>query len=221
MSDEARIDPELKGLEAALQGLLLPASQLSRGSSRDDLMYQAGWAAAMTASKNTQVELPARVGVRSQRWVWPTATTIVSGIAILLAALLILQPNAGSNQATVEVAGSDLSKPVNLSSDRQRESDSLANHDREPPVDLVQYVLDMPRDQALSSRLVFQNGAEASGLRCDSSDLPTPDRRHLTTIEKYPNSPTTREQLLDELLPDRDRQPMEMWRGFSLFSTSN
>lgn len=79
MSEEFKIPPDLAVLESQLRSVRLPDSRLNR----DQLLYQAGWAAACAQAKQPL----------TQQWGWPAATGAVTILATVLALMLLQQTN--------------------------------------------------------------------------------------------------------------------------------
>ncbi len=103
MSPEPSLPPELASFESQLFKQPLPGS----GIDRDELLYQAGWAAAQAS--------------RKRNWLWPTTSGVLAASVLVLALFLIRSPEeshtvtlveAASPKAQVAVAEPDLQIPV-------------------------------------------------------------------------------------------------------------
>lgn len=219
MSDETRMNSELKKLEASLSSLPLPSSALQSGTARDELMYQAGWAAAM-ASLNADMSSNAVSKSSSPqqhffaRQTWPVLTAVATTAAILFATLFFMDTNNNratgvANLTNVEESSNSKDDPANLN-----DADNLIQPaTAEARQDLVALILDMPAGQTLSSGLAFQRFDEA----VETDDISQPPRSRSI----HSHQPKTQEQLMDELLPQRDQTPRKTRRGFSFFPNSN
>ena len=167
MFDETPLNPNLKSLEAALRGLPAPSSDLTRGSRRDDLMYQAGWAAALaslddqTAPNSATTTPPIAATTSTPRWLWPTATLVATAAAIWLSVLLIQDPTKNQNVVAV-------TETVEASDDliEEQEVVEAPNADARtakprsaPQYDLVRDVFKLPRGRILNARLAFSGRA--------------------------------------------------------------
>ena len=87
MSDETELNPELEGLAASLRSVPAPKAKIDR----DQLMYDAGWAAAMT-NGNANVSVGSR-GLAS------LTMSFACGVAVAAA-------GAGVTAVTVRLNGS-------------------------------------------------------------------------------------------------------------------
>lgn len=125
MSDESRIDPELKKLEAQLQGIGLPNPKVDR----DRVLYQSGWAAAM-ATVERGGSPPVSVHPRkSSRLIWPTASMIGATAAAILGVLLFLQTQQIDllQGEMARIRNTAIPNPIELASDAPTENQSLNN----------------------------------------------------------------------------------------------
>jgi len=91
MSSEHNLPPELTSFEAKLRTESLADSRVNR----DELMYQAGWAAAESARKTG--------------WLWPTTSSVLAASVLVLAGLLVSSPaespeDVVSEEETIAVA---------------------------------------------------------------------------------------------------------------------
>ena len=84
MSTENNLPPELTGFEARLRAQPLEATSVDR----DQLMYQAGWAAAEANRKTT--------------WLWPTTSGVLAASLLLLTGLLLRSETISNQLAEVQ-----------------------------------------------------------------------------------------------------------------------
>ncbi|MFT7629221.1 MAG: putative small integral membrane protein [Mariniblastus sp.] len=97
MSDEMKLNPASKEFESSLKSTVLPPV----GFNRDELMYQAGWAAAVADGATVSIERLDRSATPlpqpSIAWAWPTAALFSSAAAILLASMLMFPSDSPTN----------------------------------------------------------------------------------------------------------------------------
>ena len=167
MSIEDKLSPELASFEARLREHPLEAS----GVNRDQLMYQAGLAAAAAARKTN--------------WVWPTTSGVLAASVLVLVSLLATKtqelPSEGRHEpvviATTEPPVSDtgpaISEPNNLPR-RKAQNRPILRWTSNSPFFAM-------RERAL--RMEF--------------DEPVPVT---WSEEEYASEPTTAKQLLQEFL---------------------
>lgn len=96
MSDETELNSQLRdgesAIEAALRGIVLPDSAIDH----DCLMYQAGWAAAMAESAESDRQLTAAASTKRARF-WPAlAMTFAASTAACLMVILLPPTESGS-----------------------------------------------------------------------------------------------------------------------------
>jgi hypothetical protein len=211
MSDETKLNSELKNLEASLGRLTIPPTSIDR----DELMYQSGWAAAMASLGHESSPLkPVRSRTPASGWVWPVATGLASAAAILFGVLLFFPSSDGPNSGDrLHVASLGDSQADNLdgSLNSELERTGLTNPPKHEgrdfdPADIMSLVLDFPAGQVLNSRLAFRQGF-----------VTVQPGRQVTRPSSLIKPPATQQQLLDELLPNRQRQ-VPTWRRFFLRS---
>lgn len=186
---------DLKKLESALARMALPASKLDR----DELMYQAGWAAAM-AERDSRNEVATNASPKSSSanvpargWAWPMATLAATAASILFCGLFVWQTmnNSGANftankealkaeTESVEAANSNLSDPANAEAGQP-----AAENKPRPRDNLVDLVMDHSGNKKLAVGFVmFEDTVD------DSSDERT----------RLPPMPQNRFELRQELL---------------------
>jgi hypothetical protein len=113
MADEQFIPPELKRVEALLRIVALPESKLDR----DNLMYQAGWEAALAqlgqVGRNDQPVSPAvpRFELKSERG---KATTALATLAAMLLCLFFMQGSGEPDGKQGSIVSSDASEPSSI-----------------------------------------------------------------------------------------------------------
>lgn len=233
MSEQENLNHELKAIEASLENVSLPDGNLKRGSrGRDELMYNAGWAAAMSSlnrqsagevdstreSESDVVAVPAVPGQSRSRLFWPAATVLSSLACALMGVLLFVQNHETANpNGRVAVANSAAETDTpefKTESPTVEEADLLGawnddagNHNEGGFVDrgFVDRVLNLPPGQVLKSGLAFQSFA--SDTRLGSVSFRPSGKPSLR------EPPLTRRQLMEELLPT-SRQSLPTWRTF-------
>lgn len=194
MSDEFRLNPELKNLEEALGRMEIPQALINR----DELMYQSGWAAAMASLGHETVPATSIVTpAANQPWIWQALTMIATAAAILFGTMLLnLSLNQGEVQTeiakNVGPSGVEIAQPIST------ESAEDANVVTVP--DLLQLVMDLPDSRTLHAGMVV-----GPNFPVDSEPgLKSP----VSTSSENLTPPMTQQELLNELLPNRiDRSP--------------
>ena len=196
MSDEAKLNPQLKQLEASLGRLVIPSASLNR----DELMYQSGWAAAMARiDGQSKISLADRNLVRL---IWPVTAVIASTAAVLLAAVLLFRTAGGVNAPGAQAQ--DLANLENAVSDYKNPQPPQLNPLPETRrTNLVDMVWEIPPGYVLKSGLAFQQ-SPIPGEAVESAP---------TTVNQAgpQNSTVNHRQLMNELVPNRGRNP-STWR---------
>jgi hypothetical protein len=199
MSDESRLNPELKKLEAELGRLAIPTASIDR----DETMYRSGWAAATASFQNDARVAESFSRSNRQSWVWPATAMLTTAASIMLAVLLVIQ-SAGAPGSTGirQVAGGENLQPEqdsghpNQSTDRTEVKEPNWNEEMGEP-DMVRRVLELPKGRILTSGLAFQAPDLAAG------QVVSTVRR--TKSSSVMESPVSRRQLMEELLPKRQQ----------------
>ena len=114
MSEEFKIPPDLSVFESQLGSFAVPESRLDR----DEVLYQAGWAAALAASNST---MPSKGFSNGKNWAWPTATGVFATLATLLA-IMLFQQSTVSN-------GNTVSSSVASSQTNDKSGSAVVNND--------------------------------------------------------------------------------------------
>lgn len=201
MSDETKMNSDLEKFESDLQGMSVPSANINR----DQLMYDAGWAAAL--SGNGGRTIPDRiVPTRAPRKLTSFALPFASGLAVACVVLLaVLQFRATRNPDGALATEGTLAE----ASRRNLESSGFASPAKktqtqipDPAFDLIDIVNELPVNQTISSRLAVTE------TRTDYVDSGLPDLRR---------KPPTASQLLRELLPNAPvRQPSGSFAAWML-----
>lgn len=196
MSEEMKLPDELAAYEAQLAALPLAAPQIDR----DALMYQAGYAAAVTSPPSKVAEGPWRRGARGGiPWRNNLSLAALAASVAIAATLALTQPNqppSVTSPSSVTLSHSDI---------REVESD--------PSADLVVTAFNPPSRVASLPQLAI--------LDPDRNVWPSPltIRQRLTSHfvaataasdePAAPAEPTTVRRLLNDLAPrdDADSQP--------------
>ncbi|QEG23047.1 hypothetical protein [Mariniblastus fucicola] len=184
MSDETKMNPDLESFAASLQSVPIPESKLDR----DQLMYDAGWAAAIAQSNQT---------TKTRRRSLPTiALSFVSGIAVSAAVMLSVlpMPTGGSEVNSIQVAATDgqevnANRPIDIAAAGSPEK-TTPNRDE---VDLLRLIENVPPghsiDASFGSQAIAPQLAQTDGY--DENQSTTPASR-----------PQTSYQMMQELLPN-------------------
>jgi hypothetical protein len=218
MSEEFEIPDDLAILENQLQSLK-PAPS---GMSRDKLMYQCGWAAAMAVQTRAAAEMN-----QDSRWVWPVATGTMATIAAVLAILLVQSTpvNEAQKNAAIQIADSPV---VNPESEWVGDPDPSVNELVPPENEVEQFA----ETTATANRSIGSALRSPAGFSFSSGNILTP-RSHvsLTDLEseldfepvnvpgaKFPSYHKSQFELLQELLPqpnNESKQRKPRWDWFS------
>jgi hypothetical protein len=199
MSDESRLNPELKKLETELGRLAIPTASIDR----DETMYRSGWAAATASFQNDARVAESFSRSNRQSWVWPATAMLTTAASIMLAVLLVIQsasaPGLTGNQQVA--VGEDLQPEQdnaypNQATGRTEVKEPNGNQEIGEP-DMVRRVLDFPEGRILTSGLAFQAPDLAA------AQVVSTVRR--TESSSVMESPISRRQLMEELLPKRQQ----------------
>jgi len=96
MSTEPDLPSELMSFEAQLRRQSLPACRVDR----DELMYEAGWAAAEAS--------------RQKNWLWPATSVVLAASVLALAAFLVRGPEEPRTIVAAEVATPQTEKKTSV-----------------------------------------------------------------------------------------------------------
>ena len=128
MSEEFKIPPDLSVFESQLSSLAVPDSSLDR----DEVLYQAGWAAAMAHSSAATPNGFSGGSSNGKSWAWPTATGVFATLATVLAVALFLQTNALDRAGLNAVASIDAGGDSGFAKD-DLNSNAVANDGADKP----------------------------------------------------------------------------------------
>jgi hypothetical protein len=185
----AELTPDLAALQAQLAGLQPAPLTLDR----DRLMFEAGRAAAESEQKIAVSGHRPKGGrlAGEPRWLWPTATALMTAACLMLAAMLIWRDDEANlaNQPTPPQPATDhlVAEPT---IDDFRNVDELASRftpSRRSPA---------PTRGYLNVRYV----ALTDGINAIAHDRPANGRGD-TPNEASPSKPATSRGLLEDLLP--------------------
>ena len=199
MSDETRLKPELKNLEASLARLTPEPATINR----DELMYQSGWAAAMASLGHEQDGVGLReTPRRNPAWIWPVSSALVAAATLLLAVMLMNQLKQAPVSAGRQIEPGDITMKAG---DTRANSEIVSRvvppselNSRTDEIDVVDKVFNLPSGRILRSGLTLQRE-----LSADGSESPIVRNSNRVNNSK---PPATQWQLMDELLPNRRRQ---------------
>ncbi len=189
MSEEFEIPPELAMLESRLGSVPITQSAIDR----DQLLYEAGWAAAMQAQASTSIS-PA---VRSHR-AWQTATGVFASLTAVFA-IMLLQPNWVGEQRLIgeqEVVGEQGLVAEQRGADRAAvvESDST----------LIASTAENEDAEAAPDNRLSANRPLTAGSRIDPVSWATEPISLITNEypeDSHQESIKTAVELMNELLP--------------------
>ncbi len=218
MSEKFEIPDDLAILENQLQSLKPSPS----GLSRDQLMYQSGWAAAMAAQTSAVAEMK-----QGSRWVWPAATGTMATIAAVLAILLVQSTPVDDRQNNDAIQFAD-TPVVNPESELVGDPDSSTIELVSPANELEQ----LAETTATANRSIRSALRSPTGFPFSGGNILTP-RSHmsLTDLEseldfepvnlpgpEFPSDHKSQFELLQELLPqpnNESKQRKPRWDWFS------
>lgn len=185
MCNEPQLNPELENFEDALRQFAVPQANVDR----DQLMYDAGWAAAM-ANRKPEVAVPGR-GFTS------LAMSFAGGVAVAAAVLLSVVPlnqevdrgaiaNNGVALLDAEKTDEPAGSAISVASSNEEETDLLA------------WIENLPPGQSINSG--FSTSPTNPALaNFDSSSQQLANQK--------PYRPKTSGQLLSELIPGVAARP--------------
>ena len=180
MSDETELNPELESLEASLRNVPAPKANIDR----DQLMYDAGWAAAMT-NGNANVSVGGR-GLAS------LSMSFACGVAVAAAVLLSVVPFSDEADLSAILHNGIASVDGETIEESERPPTIVASTDSDKP-DLLAWIENLPTGQSIHSGF---------------STRPTnPVLAKVDSIHQRPDMPKTSAQLLSELMPDVASRP--------------
>ena len=194
MSDKTRMnddlpndfsdDGELTGLEESLRGISLPPANVDR----DELLYQAGWAAAIASQTSSAETLPLkRVG-----WGWQVATVLSTSAALLLGVML-LQTNT-PDPLPGAIAKTSVNTQEELVDQNEQAVERIGA--RFDEVDLVRVVMEYPAGQTMSSSL--------GQLRKAKTIEPLNPKLNPESVRGSQWQIKNNRQMLNELLPSKN-----------------
>ena len=172
------MNPELESFAANLRSVPAPKSNVDR----DQLMYDAGWAAAL-AHQEPKVKTRSR-GLSS------LAMSFVGGVAVAAAVLLSVMPlfdNGISNDSGTEVAVQTTEE-----SDKTIEPSQSSIASLEIP-DLIEWLESIPPGHSIRSSITSTPATPALSIT-NADNQPA--------INQRPSRPKNSAQLFQELLPD-------------------
>ena len=185
MSDETEMNPELENFAAKLQNVPAPEAKLDR----DQLMYDAGWAAAL--SNQTPKATVRGRGFSS------LAMSFAGGIAVAAAVLLSIVPLAQDVDAPTighdGVALMDVKQTVEFAGPTSHAASSDAKE-----TDLLAWIENLPPGESISSGF---------SSRPTNPALANLDSSSQRLANQRPYKPKTSGQLLSELMPDVATRP--------------
>ena len=190
MSDESRMTPDLEKLESELRGVVLSAS-----TNREEVLYQAGWAAALASLAQTTSN-EATPTTASRSWGWPMTSAGLAVVAATLALLLVFQINK-------QDVAPDLAIANEIQEDPHPESEDDSDHHAKSSLAAtenfaglgVSWSDDWMSRKPLTSSLALHVTAE----QMESTTEPI-----WASGDDEVESPKSHRRILDELLPDQN-----------------
>jgi hypothetical protein len=199
MSDETRMNPELEKFAAQLGQADLPAIKLDR----DQLMYDAGWAAALAQRAPVPVSQP-KSGLST------IAISFVSGLGVAAMLMLMLSPAVESTDGTgndTMIAATSSEDPASDNS-RPASADATDTVQKTQPEDLLAWLDDIPVGHSISSGFTTRPTTE---VKLDAAD--TASRFDAPLI--LPAS--TNSELMRQLTPRKRAKPKLPAWSFLMF----
>jgi hypothetical protein len=187
MSDETKMNQDLENFEASLREVGAPVSNVDR----DQLMYDAGWAAAL-ATENTAQHSPTATTFNGAKKLPSIFLSFASGLAVATAVMLAFIPMGDSPQSNSIVASADLEMtnpartPHDMFASTERSIDDSVVSDSNSP-DVRQWLDDLPANATINAR--FGLASKTETVEIDNTSVPEIKR------------PATAQRLLSELLP--------------------
>jgi hypothetical protein len=181
---DSDLPPELAALEGRLASLQPSALQLDR----DRLMFAAGQAAA-EAKYNL---VTPHVG-GANRWLWPSATALMTAASVMLAAMLVWKEDATSIAGPSATPAAVEEKLV-----EQPTRADFQSVDRLTSGFAVTNAYQRPKGSYLEVRHV----ALTEGIGAVPFNGHSADDRHASPIDERQTQPATPRGLLEELLPE-------------------
>jgi len=185
MSDETEMNPEMESFAESLRNVPAPNAKIDR----DQLMYDAGWAAAVT---NSQPKVT--VGNRGFK---SMAFSFAGGLAVATAVMLSVVPFSGDAVSTIgsreEVASSKPNGATEIPTIETPATDIATTNSDEP--DLLEWIENLPPGRSINPR--FSSSPVLASIA-------TRDQR--STTRRQTKQKTSR-QLFRELMPEVSTRP--------------
>lgn len=191
MSDEAKLNSELERFESKLKNVSTPKVEINR----DQLMYDAGWAAALSAAASVGSVHPN--SSISMKRLTSLAVSFTSGLAVASAVLMSIFQETPAIQGESAVAKLESQaagvvadqKPRSLDIvDARKGEASMLSYDSPDLIDLIK---ELPVNRTINTRLAV-NESKAAQREDDGQQFKS---------RRVRRNPPTSSQLLRELLP--------------------
>ena len=195
MSNEISMNHDLQSLETALQGLPLPKSDVNSGSQRDELMYQAGWAAAMASLEEDGKGIEEVRESKGNR-AWSSVALVATAAAVWLGVLLFQGPIENryvvEHQEVTEGPVESIDGEVEVGQPDSGQPLSRQHYD------LVQHISNLPRGEALHARLALSARSYPVAVQVQAKEKAGQgsDENYEAPIRR----PQTQREILQEML---------------------
>lgn len=191
MSDESKVNPDLKKVEAQLGKLSIPGVSIDR----DEMMYQSGWAAAIAemGRESDVSDLPIRNAKHRDR-IWPAVACLASAATVVLGTFTLIEvandyyrgsTSRARKSGTAQIAATETADTTESDLEKSKSTD-----DPVEIIDVFSILNDVPDGQVLTSGLSFHQPLSSVSIH-DSSHQPASD---------WNLKPVNQRQLMNELL---------------------
>jgi hypothetical protein len=195
MSDELRLSDELAACEARLAAHSLASSRIQR----DELLYQAGWAACAAASNQKTLSISSKIATQRTLAGWCAASAAIAA-TLAVAATMALRPGIPSQVELAVQATREPSVNVRDATPKPATSRTTANNRLLAQLDALAAGRSSADGHISSATLL----ATLSNRRRERWDEPILVSTTVHT-DAPPSAPATARQMLDEYLPDGAR----------------
>jgi len=199
MSDETKMNDELQQFADQLQRSDLPSAKVDR----DQLMYDAGWAAAKESVEAVSIQTTQtkRNGFSS------LALSFCGGVAVAAALLLSILPlgDGDPGNAKSSIAANTPSVEPNVAD--AANSTVAASDEFENKIDLLEWIEKLPAGHTVDSGF----SSRPNSLVLMKTDLTTP-----RAVNPLSRMPKTSQQIMQELMPTsvRTRKTNPSWASW-------
>ncbi len=200
MSDETPIDAELESFAKKLSQSKLPSANIDR----DQLMYDAGWAAAKASLESSTTSASSATAATTSRngFLTSIAVSFCSGVAAAAAIMVTMFP--GENNTSIRVASNDEVKVIeSVDSTELNRAFPSADTLTEGEDDLLAWIDNLPQGHTVSANF---------SSKVSPFDFDDPDS--LATSSRA-RPPRTSRRMMRELIPTtQTRQTIPAWTAW-------